>query len=306
MVKTMTLCLFFLSVLTCLSGCSQKEHDHGPQYHPAPLSVHAEAYSFAVHPLHNPAKLAEAYQPLVSCLNQHLPPGSRLKLEASQDYAQFEEKIANRLPELLLPNPWQTLQALDKGYSVIAMAGDPEDFKGIFIVRKDSDIRVPTDLKGKAVSYPSPTALAACIMPQYFLHRQGINVMHDIQNRYVGSQESAIMNAYLGQTAVGVTWPPPWRAFQKTNPNEAAQLRVLWETPHLINNSVMIRDDLPIELREKIRAVLLNLHTSPEGRAILAGMETSRFTAATNQSYDQVRRYVTAFEREVRPVVTKP
>jgi phosphonate transport system substrate-binding protein len=128
----------------------------------------------------------------------------------------------------------------------------------------------------------------------------------DIQNRYVGSQESAIMNAYLGQTAVGVTWPPPWRAFQKTNPNEAAQLRVLWETPHLINNSVMIRDDLPIELREKIRAVLLNLHTSPEGRTILAGMETSRFTAATNQSYDQVRRYVTAFEREVRPVVTKP
>jgi phosphonate transport system substrate-binding protein len=306
MVKTMTLCLYFLSVLSCLPGCSQKEEDHSPQYHPAPLTVKAAAaYSFAVHPLHNPARLAEAYQPLISYLNQHLP-GSRFKLEASQNYARFEEKIANRLPDLLLPNPWQTLQALDKGYSVIAMSGDPEDFKGIFIVRKDSAIRVPADLKGKAICYPSPTALAACIMPQYFLHRQGINVMHDIQNLYVGSQESAIMNVYLGQTAVGVTWPPPWRAFQKTNPNEAAQLQVLWETPHLINNSVMIRDNLPKELREKIRTALLNLHTTPEGRTILAGMETSRFTAATNQSYDQVRRYVAAFEREVRPVVTKP
>lgn len=51
---------------------------------------------------------------------------------------------------------------------MIAMAGDPKDFKGIFLVRIDSGIKVPADLKGKAVSYPSPTALAACIMPQYF------------------------------------------------------------------------------------------------------------------------------------------
>ena len=46
-------------------------------------------------------------------------------------------------------------------------------------------------------------------MPQYYLHQQGIDVNRDIQNAYVGSQESSIMNAYLGQSAAGVTWPPP-------------------------------------------------------------------------------------------------
>ncbi len=79
------------------------------------------------------------------------------------------------------PNPWQTLEAIKVGYHVITMAGDP------------------ADLKGKVPSYPSHTALAACIMPQYYLHQHGINLVRDIMNHYVGSQELSIMNG-LGKT----------------------------------------------------------------------------------------------------------
>ena len=43
-------------------------------------------------------------------------------------------------------------------------------------------------------------------MPQWYLHERGIDVGRDLINRYVGSQESAIMNAYLGQAAAGCTW----------------------------------------------------------------------------------------------------
>jgi len=45
------------------------------------------------------------------------------------------------------------------------MAGDAADFKGLFIVCRDSPLRTPPDLMAKAVAYPAPTALAACIMP---------------------------------------------------------------------------------------------------------------------------------------------
>ena len=44
------------------------------------------------------------------------------------------------------------------------MAGNQGDFKGIFIVRKDSGITKPADLKGQLVSYPSPTALAGMMV----------------------------------------------------------------------------------------------------------------------------------------------
>jgi phosphonate transport system substrate-binding protein len=284
-----------------VAGCSREPEGKGPQFGSRPPPTPVPLYHLAVHPLHNPAKLIEAYQPLVDYLNSRLR-GGRLVLEASRDYANFEEKYRERKPDFILPNPWQSLQAMKAGYQVIAMAGEPADFKGIFVVRIDSGIKRPEDLKGKAVSYPSSTALAACIMPQYFLSRHGISVTKDIDNRYVGSQESSIMNAWLGQTAAAATWPTPWRAFQKEHPQEAVQLKVIWETESLVNNSFMARDNVSAEVRDQVRALLLGLDATADGRKILAGMETARFRAANDGDYDVVRRYVSRFEREVRPV----
>ncbi|MBI5836806.1 MAG: phosphate/phosphite/phosphonate ABC transporter substrate-binding protein [Candidatus Eisenbacteria bacterium] len=285
-------------------GCNHEAEDKGPRFGTRAPTAELPVYRLAIHPLHNPARLLQAYQPLVDYLNTRVP-HARLVLEASRDYGTFEEKYRDRRPDFLLPNPWQTLQAMKAGYHVIAMAGQPRDFKGLIVVRVDSPIRRPADLKGKAVSYPSPTALAACVMPQYFLHRHGVDVTRDIENRYVGSQESSIMNVYLGQTAAGATWPPPWRAFQRDHPKEAAMLKCIWETESLLNNSVMARDDIRADVREQVRALLLGLEGAPGGREILDGMETGGFLPATDRDYDAVRRYVARFEREVRPVETR-
>lgn len=298
-VMTMVLLAYLCGMLV---ACSRETEVTGPRLGTKPQTGRGvPVYHLAIHPLHNPAKLIKAYQPLVDYLNARLQ-GAQLVLEASRDYANFEEKYRGRKPDLLLPNPWQTLQAMKEGYRVIAMAGEPADFKGIFVVRRDSGLKKPADLKGKTVSYPSPTALAACIMPQDFLHQQGIDVNRDVTNQYVGSQESAIMNAYLKLSAAGATWPPPWRAFRKEYPREAAELTVIWETESLVNNSIMVRNDLPVAVAEQVRELLLRLDGTTAGRAILAGMETARFRPATDRDYDVVRRYVARFEREVRPV----
>ncbi len=303
--NTMTSFLAPLLFILVLGGCDAPPADQPLQYRTAPASASQPVYRFAVHPLHNPQLLAEAYQPLVDHLNRALSQArieAKIELEASRDYQAYEEKFRARAPDILLPNPWQTLQAMKVGYRVIAMAGDAEDFKGIFIVRKDGGIKTPADLKGKTVSYPSPTALAACIMPQYFLHQHGIDVNRDIQNVYVGSQESSIMNVYLGKSAAAATWPVPWRLFLRDDPAKAAELELIWETPPLMNNSLMLRDDVPTAIGEAIRQTLLELPQRPEGQKILAGMSTARFHAADDASYAKVREYIANFERVVRPV----
>ncbi|MFA6506382.1 MAG: PhnD/SsuA/transferrin family substrate-binding protein [Treponemataceae bacterium] len=293
--------LLFPLFLTAFGACGGRAEYDGPQYGRAPAGGRAQTYTFAVHPLHNPKKMIEAYQPLMDYLNANLG-GTKIILEASRDYACFEAKYGKREPDFLLPNPWQTLQAMEAGYHVIAMAGEKSDFKGIFIVRKDSGIKRPSDLIGKAVSYPSATALAACVMPQSFLHRNGVDVNKDIENRYVGSQESSIMNAYLKLTAAGATWPTPWRAFLREHPTEATCLEVAWETETLINNSVMARDDVPAPLLNRVQSLLTGLHENEKGKSILGGMETARFFSKGDDDYDIVRSYVSRFEKEVRKV----
>jgi phosphonate transport system substrate-binding protein len=299
-----TLTLIGLVPLLLLSACNRVPADKPLEYSVAPADVTTRTYRLVPHPLYNPQTLSQIFQPLVSHLNNHLE-GGRIELEASRDYQAFEQKFRAREADILMPNPWQTIEAQKVGYQVIAMWGDAEDFKGLFIVRKDGNIKIPADLKGKTVSYPSPTALAAAVMPQYFLHTQGININKDLQNSYVGSQESSIMNVYMGQATAGATWPPPWRIFQKQHPVEAAQLKVIWETPSLVNNSVMVRNDIPQAIRQQLTQSLLDLPKTPEGREILATMETARFHAANDASYDIVRDYIARFEKEVRPIERK-
>jgi len=287
--------------IALLPGCSPDAPERALSYSTQARGDSVPVYRFAVHPLHSPHKLLQTYQPLMDYLNAHLI-NAHLEIEASRDYGAFEAKVSASEPAFLLPNPVQTLLARQKGYEVLAMAGDANDFKGIFIVRKDGGIRQPQDLKGKTVSYPSPTALAAAIMPQYYLHQQGIDVQNDVKNSYVGSQESSILNAYLGTSAAAATWPPPWRMFQKEHPAEAAQMMQVWETPPLINNSVMAHASVPLPVRQQVRSLLTGLRQTPEGAAILAHLETSAFYPADNQSYDVVQTYLRTFEQTVRPV----
>jgi len=289
-----------VSVLACACAAVLAATPVQPRYADRPAQA-TPLLRLAVHPLHNPRKLLAAYQPLVDLLNRRLPE-VHVELEASRDYAAFERKFRQRGPELLLPNPWQALQALNEGYQVVAMAGEAADFRGLFIVRRDSPLRTPADLRGRAVAYPAPTAVAACLLPQWFLHEAGLDVVREVGHRYVGSQTSAILAALRGEVAAAATWPPPWRAFQRDHPQEAAQLRVVWETPPLVNNAVMVRSDVDPALRRRLTEVLLTLHEHAEGRAALAQMQTSRIVAADDASYDPMRLFLVQFERHVRPV----
>lgn len=290
-----------LVVALLVAACEQRAEVKQLQYSGAPAASQVRVYRLLPHPLYNPQTIARLFQPLVDHLNTQLP-DARIELEASRDYQSFEQKFRAREAEILMPNPWQTLEAMKVGYRVIGMWGDAEDFKGLFIVRKDGGIQTPGDLKGKTVSYPSPTAVAASVMPQYFLHQQGIDINRDIQNKYVGSQESSIMNVYMGDSAAGATWPPPWRLFQKEHPAEAAELKIAWETAPLLNNSVMVRDDVPDAVQAALLRALLHLHKTPAGQKLLADLETARFHAADNASYATVRQLITRFEAEVRPI----
>lgn len=279
-------------------GQSQAGKPSGPEL-TTRQPVAAKEYIFAIHPLHNPTKLFEVYGPLIDYLNRNTP-GITFRLEASRNYEAFEEKLYARKFDFALPNPYQTLKSLDHGYHVIAKMGDDYKFTGVILVRRDSGIKKVTDLKGKKVSYPAKTALAATMMPQYFFQTHGLDVNRDIENLYVGSQESSIMNVYLGNVAAGATWPLPWEAFQKEHPDKARKLEKIWETEPMINNGVVARDDVPPALKKHVAQLLNTLHQTAEGQAILARMPLSRFELADDKRYHVIESFLREFARKVR------
>jgi phosphonate transport system substrate-binding protein len=289
------------AVLLLVSACQQSaEPAYQPTFSDTPPTTDT-VYLFGVHPLHNPQHLYKVFGPLTDYLSEQIS-GVHFKLEASRNYAAYDAKLYARRFHFSLPNPFQTINAVDKGYRVFAKMGDDENFRGIILVRKDSGIRQVTDLKGRAVSYPAPTALAATMMPQYYLQTHGVDVMRELDNRYVGSQASSVMNVYLKQTAAAATWPPPWQALAKQRPELKQELQVIWQTEPLINNGLVVLPDVPREIVQQVRELLVNLHTHERGREILKPMELSRFEPASNASYEVVRAFIESFSRQVRPL----
>jgi phosphonate transport system substrate-binding protein len=294
--------IWIVLVALVLVGCGQKEADKTaePQYSSKAVEAGKE-YVFAIHPLNNPARLFEIYGPVIDYLNRNIP-GTVFKLEASRNYEEFEKKLYARKFDFALPNPYQTLSSLNHGYHVIAKMGDDYKFTGVILVRRDSGIQQVTDLKGKKVSYPARTALAATMMPQYYFQTHGLDVNRDIENLYVGSQESSIMNVYLGNVAAGATWPLPWEAFQKEHPDQARELQLKWETEPMLNNGVVARDDVPEQLARQVAQLLDTLHTNAEGKAMLARMPLSRFELADDKRYRVIEEFLHKFSSTVYPI----
>lgn len=288
--------------LALLAACGEDPQSvYIPTFSDTPPQTNKTVYIFGIHPLHNPQRLHEIFGPMMAYLNEQIP-GSVFKLEASRNYSIYDNKLYSRQFHFALPNPYQTVNSLKHGYRVFGKMADDENFRGIILVRKDSGIQQVKDLKHKAVSFPAPTALAATMMPQYYLQTHGLSVMQDIDIHYVGSQESSIMNVMLGDTAAGATWPPPWRALSKERPELARELKIMWQTTPLPNNGLVVRDDINPAIVKQVARLLFTLHQHEQGKTWLSRMELSKFEPATADTYQPVKDFLKDFHREVRPI----
>ncbi|TAJ82857.1 MAG: phosphate/phosphite/phosphonate ABC transporter substrate-binding protein [Gallionellaceae bacterium] len=289
-----------LLAIVLLSACGKQEESYRPGFSEQAANGTKE-YVVGIHPLHNPKRLFEIYGPIVAYVEANIP-GAHFRLEASRNYEEFEKKLYSGHFDFAMPNPYQTVRSLKHGYRIFGKMGNDEDFRGIILVRKDSGIRTVSDLKGKKVAYPAATALAATMMPQYYLHTHGLDVNRDIENLYVGSQESSIMNVLRGHVAAGATWPLPWKTFVRENPALAGQLEVKWQTGTLPNNGWVVRKNVPPELAARFAALLFGLEVSARGKDMLAHLPISRFEVATETTYEPVREFLKIFSATVRPI----
>jgi len=282
-----------------IAGCEQQNNSvYYPKFTENPPKLEQE-FIFGVFPGRNPQRLFEVFGPMIDYLSENVS-GAHFKLEASRNYAVFDKKLYTKQFHFALPNPFQTINAIDKGYQVFGKMSDDENFRGIILIRKDSKINRVSDLKGSVVSYPAPTALAATMMPQYFLQSHGVDVMTELDNRYVGSQESSIMNVFLGQSIAASTWPPPWKALSAERPELAKQLTIKWETEPLINNGLVVLPSVSDEVTEQVTNLVTQLHEHAHGKEMLKRMQLSRFEKATNETYLPVRDFIKKFSKEVR------
>ena len=287
--------LLQLAAFCCLflALCAGVSADSG--YKPSGVPAKEDTLIFGIHPYTNPQELFEAYHPIMRYLERKIP-GAKFQVEASKDYADFEAKLAARRFHFAMPNPYETLMSLEHGYRVIAKMTPDEDFRGLIVARRDKNLQTPRDLAGKTICFPSPTAVAATMLPLLFLHDQGADVKKETI-RYVGSQFSSILNAYAGDAAACGSTVRFWRVWSRDNPDKAKDMTVLWKTESLPHNGIVARDDVDPQLAQRVATVLAAMDKDKELDQKQFKSDQAHFELAGNATYKPMFEFLKRYEQ---------
>ncbi len=284
--------LFFISILVILlnSGCDGINESQAV-YHPTGVYQTSTRYVIGVNAYLSSKEMFIAYRPIVDYLERHMN-GVKFELATSKNFIEYEKRLNKSEFHFALSNPYQSLVSFDHHYYPIAKMKNDEEFRGLFIARKDSHLRHYDQLNGKVVSFAAPTAFAGTIMPKYYLWEHGIDVRHDMIVRYVGSHFSAIMNVYSGDSFVAGTWPLAWKQWKKDNPDKASAMEVIWATKPLMNNALVARSDVPVAVVQKTTQLLVQLDKTKEGKELLKRAGFEGFETANRQTFTPVEQFM--------------
>lgn len=170
----------------------------------------------------------------------------------------------------------------------------PGKYYSYTIVRKDSDIKNWAMLKGKSYVYNDLTSNSGYNMPRYKLIQLGAKSWEDYFNKITvsGSHEESIRMVAEGLADASSVDSLVLDFDRHLKDKSALNVKVI-ETLFPDGAGippVVISTRTPIELREKLKSIFLNMHKDKEGEEILNDALLVRFNKPDDSNYDDIRR----------------
>lgn len=159
------------------------------------------------------------------------------------------------------------------------------------IVRKDSGIKKPEELKGKTFVFADPLSNSGKLYPTYLL-RQMDQTPETFFKEYIYSyaHDTSIRAVSEGIVEGGAVDSLVWNYLEKRDCPFTKNIQIIHISPPYGIPPVVARPTLDRNLKDKIKQVLLDMHKDKKGRAILEKMSIDRFVQIDDFKYDSIRK----------------
>lgn len=233
-----------------------------------------------------PELQAERYAPL----NEYL--AKRLKMKVQWVPFRTDALLMNGLGAGKVDMAWISAGLLVQSPSVVPLVQRDEDARtrALIVVRADSPLRKPQDLKGRTLSFGPATSPTGYLMPRAALAAARIDPAHDLKAApHATSEEAALQPLQSGQADAGAIGQATWERLIAEKKIDERQFRVLLTTAPFADRHLSVRSDFPENTRNWIASAFLALEAVSGGRDILKGLQTRRFVLAPPEAYDPVQ-----------------
>jgi phosphate/phosphite/phosphonate ABC transporter binding protein len=156
----------------------------------APAASAQQLFRVTAIPDESPTELQRKFKPLGAYLEKEL--GMKVEFIPVTDYAAAVEALVNRKVEMAWFGGFTFVQArIRSNDAVIPLVQRVEDekFRSVFVTA-DPTIKRLEDLKGKTLSFGSPSSTSGHLMPRSFLLQAGVDPDRDLRVSFSGAHDA--------------------------------------------------------------------------------------------------------------------
>ena len=281
-------------------------------------SQRPEKIVFTVLSAEGQASSGPLWQPLLDDLEQEL--GIPVEPIFGSNYSVLVEAMRANQAQIGWFSALPAVQAIDRSQGeVIARTVDVEgkdSYVSTLIVRKGSGITVDDIVAcGKRYTFGIGDAqsTSGTLAPlTYFFGPRNIDPRTCFSTVRSANHQANAFSVANGQVDVATSNSVNTVFLRRQNPQIASQIEEIWQSPPIPESGIVIRSDLPPDVKAKIRRFFTTYGqgTGPEAerqRTVMQGLNYSQFRAADNTYLDPIREMkADQARREGRPPEVAP
>ncbi len=239
-----------------------------------------------------PTELARKFAPLGQYLEAKL--GVKIEWTPVTDYAAAVEALVSKKVDLAWFGGFTFVQASVRSEGrVIPLVQREEDekFRSVFITDAGSGITRLEDLKGKTLSFGSPSSTSGHLMPRSFLLAAKVNPDADLKRvSFSGAHDATVAAVASGKVDAGALNISVWDKLVAEKKVDTNVVKVFYTTPGFYDYNWSVHADMPADLRNKLQQAFLALDAStPQGKEILGLQRATRFIPTKAENYNSIR-----------------
>lgn len=144
-------------------------------------------------------------------------------------------------------------------------------YRGMIIVRAESDIHSLADLKGKHVAFGDALSASASLYPKAALLEAGIDPRKAIKSLMLSSQNAVVTSVLSGKVDAGAVYEDARLNPEvlKYYPDAVSRTRVLYHTPLIPGDPQIVRSSLNAGQREVLTQALLEMARDEQAKGWL-------------------------------------
>jgi phosphonate transport system substrate-binding protein len=189
--------------------------------------------------------------------------------------------------------PWVVNKQSLRGLSIPIYEGAPLYRSYLIVPSTDRKTSSHADLAGKVFAFSDPDSNSGYLVPRTTMIRAGIDPdRHFARTFYTWGHKNVVRAVADGLANGGSVDGYVWDTLGKVAPALVAKTRVAWRSPLYGFPPLAVRASLNEEVETRLRAALIGMTGSPDGRALLTELNLDGFGPFRDEVFDGIAALV--------------